>query len=1246
MPATQITDALAGEYLIAVDPQLLQQVDARWRRRLALFTGRALSDTALSNEQQYRAGRLALLGQAVTQGTVQGLELSVDLSKADPVLAVTPGYGIAATGQDVTLMRPMKTTLSGLAVINGDTGAYIADFNKYTAPAQPWAGVLLLQPIVAEVPGSVVDTGAGNLIVSGNLDASCDQDPAEYAFGDSQIVDGARLVLVTWPTAPATLALPPPTPAANWRNRLVYTVFNAELALAPDQRLPWEFLGAPLALAAFDAGGKLQFVDRSSVVRAGGLPRRRYLAPAAGAQGSLLTVQPSLANARVSQFAEQLGWVLTGPPPAGLVASTFAFLPPSGVLPAYTMDFVHKVALWCPANWSVTAAPVLVEELEGVLETNITAAPLDTSLNETVEVLVPLPDRLYDPQVLVTEQIDPSFQHEVDAATLARDIVLQHQKLIQQRRNALAPVLHQPAIDLNAGLTAAEIAARDGPDVFVPDPSEIFGTEALGSPGDVVSADVEQLQSTAAEPPYTVTVGKTRVPLFNGDDWDDLQANGLRHFIDRINAKLNKANDLLDLAFLTSQTDIYRYRQNVLDTTEATRLAVSPILANIATGVTATATAQNVRDYLASVRPAPGPATTTTVVPRAAALAPAAAIAAPPGESAVSRIPVGTGRSTTATPVRAVAVGAVEAFTPIVIGTGGQQATPGDITQQSPVVGAQIPLRTLTIAQRLAQPPSQEALFYSIGNRVAFLQLIADLEITIDDLQVLVDSPPGSPPDHPVIADLKGPDTARKAQIYNWIHNPIITTQSGSNPDEGIVFATGVHVLEQHTQLLRAIEARIQLYRDFLALCTDALTRVQANFQAAQTLLTRLGNDLTRARQNLALVLALLADETARVAQVNAARLDTLQNHVPFVAYTRPRTVVRAADTPSRQLVPAVVSSPVPTCLQQSVAVPPELREMVALLREAPVSWFPALQAQIARLERPILLQGLAVDAQTRATLQLQSPPRTSSAASAPGIYAGTLATLYSAAQQTFRTLQTQRAAFDPSQLVYQSWTAQVGVLQDVVAVADLVSSSVVHTEVAEATSRAFQQISAVATCLYTRVGQALPADRLAWAEFLRDGRRSAALTNLAVLPGWTTQGYVDRQQMQLLVDWLFQQIDATKQTAVALISDVVAVAILLASQAPVDGVIAGAVALQTKPIVGNPIKLTLPSDRVARGMYVQLYSAGTLAARAVVSDLDSSSVTATVTDLYQTNVTLQANDAAHYTALDPNAVVYKAFSS
>ena len=109
-------------------------------------------------------------------------------------------------------------------------------------------------------------------------------------------------------------------------------------------------VGLPLALAGFDATTKPLFVDRSAVVRAGGLPRRRYVVPGQAAQPGLVTVQPALANARVSQLAEQLGEIVTSPLPPGLIVSTFALLPPSGVLPPFTMDFANKQALWVPSN--------------------------------------------------------------------------------------------------------------------------------------------------------------------------------------------------------------------------------------------------------------------------------------------------------------------------------------------------------------------------------------------------------------------------------------------------------------------------------------------------------------------------------------------------------------------------------------------------------------------------------------------------------------------------------------------------------------------------------------------------------------------------------------------------------------------------------------------------------------------------------------------------------------------------------
>jgi hypothetical protein len=131
-----------------------------------------------------------------------------------------------------------------------------------------------------------------------------------------------------------------------------------------------------------------------------------------------------------------------------------------------------------------------------------------------------------------------------------------------------------------------------------------------------------------------------------------------------------------------------------------------------------------------------------------------------------------------------------------------------------------------------------------------------------------------------------------------------------------------------------------------------------------------------------------------------------------------------------------------------------------------------------------------------------------------------------------------------------------------------------------------------------------------------------------------------------MLVDWLFQQIDTTVPNAIAFMSDVVRVSILLASDAPVNTVIGGAITLATTPTVGGTVSLTLPSDRIAQGMYVQLYSAGTLAAQAVVSDLDSASVRATVTQVYLPGVTLQANDLAHFTSQPPETVALQAFDT
>ena len=85
-------------------------------------------------------------------------------------------------------------------------------------------------------------------------------------------------------------------------------------------------------------------------------------------------------------------------------------------------------------------------------------------------------------------------------------------------------------------------------------------------------------------------------------------------------------------------------------------------------------------------------------------------------------------------------------------------------------------------------------------------------------------------------------------------------------------------MLEQHSQLLRALEARVQQYRDFVSFCTTALNDIQADVQRAQTTLKQLQNNLLQNRQDLAFTAQLLADEQARVTAVNAKRTQTLQN--------------------------------------------------------------------------------------------------------------------------------------------------------------------------------------------------------------------------------------------------------------------------------------------------------------------------------------------------------------------------------
>src|SRR5438045_1178497 len=107
-----------GEHLVDVEPEMALQVTAGWQRRMNLYTGRALSDVALSNEQDERGGRLATLGQMLSPGVVFGLDAALeaptDANGRQFWLHVAPGMGLCASGEDVSLPTPLRVALPEL----------------------------------------------------------------------------------------------------------------------------------------------------------------------------------------------------------------------------------------------------------------------------------------------------------------------------------------------------------------------------------------------------------------------------------------------------------------------------------------------------------------------------------------------------------------------------------------------------------------------------------------------------------------------------------------------------------------------------------------------------------------------------------------------------------------------------------------------------------------------------------------------------------------------------------------------------------------------------------------------------------------------------------------------------------------------------------------------------------------------------------------------------------------------------
>jgi hypothetical protein len=464
MNVKPIANSLNGEHLISVFPPMKPDANLGWNRRLNLFTGRTLTDKALITEQQGRSGQLALRGQMVSPGVVQGLEVLLEPEvlpeQTTYYYHLMAGMGIAASGEDAIALRNLRVKVQDVRVyapvriLQGQPiapepseegspkpqrdrlprqlgGRLQSLINSGIAANLPKAGVLVLQPIVGEIVGR------------NNPTDPCEIDPQNDAFADWQKVDGCRLIWYSW----ATEWIPLPEPGElsdaatvdRWRNRLAYTIFNAEKDLAPDQVLPWAEIGVPIALVGFDANWIPKFVDRYSVVRSGGKPKRRT-ALVSG------TGNPFLWQARIQQFAEHLAEIDLSRTAIDDVAARFLNLPPLGVLPKNAIAVRGTTSTtgtnhFFPASYRLQAAPIPLEQLDVVMQASASLVPYTLSNSDQVQILVPVPQAWFDPNLLKREEVDPLFSQTIDEYVDRRAKWLNRREIVRSRRSLIAQAI-------------------------------------------------------------------------------------------------------------------------------------------------------------------------------------------------------------------------------------------------------------------------------------------------------------------------------------------------------------------------------------------------------------------------------------------------------------------------------------------------------------------------------------------------------------------------------------------------------------------------------------------------------------------------------------------------------------------------------------------------------------------------------------------------------------------------------------
>lgn len=1233
---------LGAERALDVAPRFAPRVGEPWSKRLNYTPGRTLTHRALETEQRHRDRRFALPGRGLAPGVVTGLEVSgepleID-GQPDMRVRVAPGLAVTALGEDLFLPVALNSLLSAVPpafpLIDGGS---------------PPRGLVVLSLTPARVVRARLH----------DSEDPCPVDPEAFAYEDIVTADAVRLV---WRRL--DLTLPVAADPLQLRNLIAYDVFREEAAaIARGVRPDWEGDAVPVALLLIEAGGAVSFLDRFSVTRRGGAPRRASPMAEGGA---------ALWRSRFDQFLEQTRDLRVAGVDLESLSSRFRYLPPVSIVPASFLDFDRMEMPAFPSGYVIEAVPVPVEQLEAVLAESNSLRPYDLETPDYVQLLVPVPESVFEPRLLIKEEIDLKFQQEIDQAT--KDV-----EAFLFDRNAL-----WAAAPFVFGLVAPETIPQfktDLGDPPLPDGDKTpFGTKAI--------AVLRDLQDEAKTLSVTAADKAALDPALLESQGSAPGFAGLTKLATELQARVDKANDAIDLRFVRLQADIYRIRQNVLGGGDAIRLVTSPVLSNIAEAGSTVDAYNLISSYFSTLRAnVPETAGSSGAVTSAATVTRAGSGSVKGGGTIGLPQPVAGGVLATVGEqskiAKSPADSSVFAFDQGVVAK--SLVDSSYVRSQSLLYGRTLPVRTVSVAERLKASASHEARNFAIATKAEIVRELQTLDIFLDDIplqlsasRMLVVATEVFDPKvkdlatedqallnrfatrsgDAVVVDIGGLEeavagitdlprnNALTAFLQALIGAPVTLGYKGLSdliqnqqldpqpvdPDDAILISAAVGVLESAIGILRAAEGQLANETRLLELMREALIAAYELAGDWRSDLDDVEADLAEARHDLDLAEALTEEEQERLDQLNAHRRNVLRENVEILALRRPRTVARCNDVP-KTAVYGVFEDPVPLCLRQDIEPPDELQELLELFRDAPLAWFTALARLVDRIDRrPRLLDLFSL---ARRKAQVVSDARrvalASSAPTAPlirSVGAGGVQTLLASYTATRTQWLTTRANMDLSVLSGLSWRGLRDRALEDLSLNDLIEGGRGRSRVARAGLAELERIEDVAACLYQSLRRTPTQVRLDWAEQMSVFDAPLDLRRLDRLPGWQRIAFEDRRVLLRLNGWLFSRVDAAIPESVSFLSDLVRVCILLASHAPVSALIEGRIAKAANGKTGDTIEVSTVRGEARPGMVVRF---GSLGVQGVVEDIIGVTAQVRITRTTGASFSLPGNQSARF---------------